>query len=66
MPHKRRKNNSFFFREQDEEEDTDDDDFDYAEITIKQLSNNSIHILNTIKNCKQLVKYVKKVFQLYI
>jgi hypothetical protein len=54
------------FRESDddESEEEDDDDCDYTEVTIHQLPINVRHVLNTIKDSKSLVKYVKRVFQL--
>ena len=54
----------FFSRDTDDEEqdDNENDEIDYTELTVEQLPNNVRHILNTIKNCKSLVKYMKKVF----
>ncbi|CAF3298386.1 unnamed protein product [Rotaria sp. Silwood2] len=56
--------------DQDEDDDGDscgyddngdfDDNHDYKDLTINQLPNNVREILNTIKNCKSLVKYIKK------
>ncbi|CAF2786029.1 unnamed protein product [Rotaria sp. Silwood2] len=60
--------------ESDDEEDEDDDgdscgygdncDFgdnhDYKDLAFNQLPNNILEILTTIKNCKSLVKYIKK------
>ena len=56
----------FFCREEDDQEEDDGDDYDYTELTITQLPNNVRHILNTIKDCKALVKYTKKVVQLFV
>jgi len=53
---------NFLFRETDEDEEEDDDDLDYTEVTVSQLPSNIRHILDTIKNCKSLVRYIKKVF----
>jgi hypothetical protein len=59
----------FFSRDEDDEEQDDDEDddcdCDYTEITVAQLPNNVRHILNTIKSCKSLVKYIKKVFEFF-
>ncbi|CAF3622568.1 unnamed protein product [Rotaria socialis] len=44
----------------DESEITDDDDIDYSSITIFNLPTSAKKVLDTIRYCKALVKYIKK------
>ncbi|CAF3384960.1 unnamed protein product [Rotaria sp. Silwood2] len=48
----------------DEDNDTDDDEVDYIATTIDTLPASAKIILDAIKDCKSLVKYVKKVRRL--
>ncbi len=45
----------------DESEFNDDDDIDYSSVTIVNLPASAKEILDTIRYCKALVKYTKKV-----
>jgi hypothetical protein len=57
-----------FSRDGDNDEQDGDEDGgnDYTELTVEELPNNVRHVLNTIKSCKLLVRYVKKVFELFV